>query len=170
MIFALLLSMNLQAADSALETAPAKSPVKSVDFSMLPRNEKIYTKETIVETDGVKYRKVEFQGQTFYMKLLGASADQDMRVLCAKPGKKESEPLISVGARMTERTSFFVEGLKVACTEGGFRADSDARLSLVAALSVGFRIDDSKTGPLSSFKNRRIFVGLGVLGFAAEAP
>ena len=132
----------------------------------------VYTKESIVEKGGTKFRQVEFKGEKVYLRLLeNESSAGNLEIICGEQGFQKynasSPALIQGSIKVTKRSSLFVEGLKQACVSGN---GGKPQLVVDPALQVGFLLDDQD--PKAIFKNKRITVNPLMwppqLGFGAE--
>lgn len=129
----------------------------------------ISTSEKIVEMGGRKFRRVEFQNETFYLALQAdLSSAADLLVLCgekqAAAFNRGSAAHITLSAKITKRSRLFIEGLRMVCSG----PPNQAKLDLIPDIAIGFQLDDSD--PKAVFKNKKITINpfSQILGFSAE--
>lgn len=136
---------------------------------VLPFDNKVFTKETIFESGGVQYRKVEFQNENFFLELNGPKSDGDsLRVYCQQPAGFQSKPLIRVGIKTMERSSFFLEALRLSCVgENPTASQQQQMMNLAPYLAIGFALD-TKDDHRSIFKKKKILFMPWGIGFAAD--
>ncbi|MBX3016556.1 MAG: hypothetical protein KF767_01605 [Bdellovibrionaceae bacterium] len=152
--------------------AGAESPSGDLGYMLSPEA-KSFTKESIVEIQGITYRRVDYRNSTYFFQLMGAQGSaEDLKILCENPDPAATA-LVRVGVRVMERTHAFVEGLQMVCKNargGRMTTASDVRLSLMPALAVGFTLDDGVGKSIApGLKNKRLIVW-PYFGFAAETP
>lgn len=157
LILFLLLTISARAEDSAPSSAFTES---------LSRETEVFTKESIVEISGVKFRKVEYKSKVYHLQLLEPERpNQDLQMKCDTAGEASlpQPALTHVEAKITRRTALFVEGLKVACQE---MTSGRQKVGINDAIRIGFIFKDD---PKDLIKKKQIYItpGLG-LGFAGE--
>lgn len=147
-----------------LATAEEKKSEPLQQFIL--ENSKVSTKETIIEVGGKKFRKVEYEGKTYYFQLLSpAETDADLQFHCEKNGYLDEKPRILVAKKMTRRTKLFVEGLKMTC-ERDEKNGGRGQLKIDPSIQIGFLLSDE---PGDLLKNKKIFINpLGGAGFYGE--
>lgn len=130
--------------------AMADEPKRSNLDQFLGSNQEVNTKESTVEVEGLKYRKVEYKNKTYYLRFLERTGEIN-GVQCNEFRDFRSPPLVEVSVKMTKRTRLFVEGLQETCSkkEGLYVGHLD--FSPKIGLSFG---DDQK----DKIKNKKIFI------------
>ena len=157
LIFVLFLAEQ-SVAQKTLDLRPIETnePSKSAFEQALEKDSGLNTKESIVDISGVKYRKIEYNTKTYYLKLLQPEqSNQDLQIICEKEGDLTNKVphLVQGGTRMTKRTSLFIKALQQSCVDAG--STRRQRVAVDPALRVGFQIDDS---PNSKLKAKSIYV------------
>lgn len=134
------------------------TPSLNVDFE-------VFTRESIVEFEGKKFRKIEYKKKVVYLQLLESETSAgDLQVHCGEFPRPAPPSQIQVAVKVTKRSHLFVEGLRQVCEnqQGGSRVVIDP------AIRVGFTFEGS---PKDILKNKKVFIqpfnGLGA-GFSAE--
>lgn len=125
------------------------------DFELeLSKYNKKETRESIVESEGVLYRKIEFKGNYYYLELRKPEeSDQSQKVFCSKDDLNHEKIARVYGEiKIIQRSSIFIEALRASC-----HSKPDM------ALKIGFTLPEKEK---DVFKNKRviIFPGLGVSG------
>ena len=173
MILGLLLSTAVASSVVSSGTTSAASSAASFGESKpldLRLTSDVYTKESIVELNGKKFRKIEYRSQVVYMQLLTNESDAaKLQMFCSDSGAKAFNagrtPLVSGAVQMTKRTSLFVSGLQQACVDhqGG------SQLTLSPDILIGFLIKDGDDSR-AILRNKRIMINPLSLGasFAAD--
>lgn len=110
-------------------------------------------KESIVDIKGLRYRKVEYKGDIFFLRLLESEVNPaDLDIICKMKGDVEMENQVYISTVMTKRTSLFIEGLKQTCRDIG------AGKKIIAVdpnIQIGFVFDESKK---STLKNKKLYL------------
>lgn len=111
----------------------------------------VFTTESIISLGDLKYRKVEYKGETFFLRLLEAETTaQDLEILCQqKPVQTENQAVIATA--VTKRSSLFIDGLRQTCRDV---STGQKRINIDPNIQVGFLLDDTKKGWL---KNKKVF-------------
>jgi len=125
------------------------------DFELeLSKYNKRETKESIVESDGILYRKIEFKGDYYYLELRNPDdPNQPQKVLCSDNHlKNETLSRLYGEIKVMKRSSIFIDGLKEAC-------QGKPNLNI----KIGFTLPEKEK---DVFKNKKviIFPGLGFSG------
>ncbi len=150
---------------SGANAAPEESKPTSLKI-----DSEVFTRESIVEVGGRKYRKVEFKNQVVYLQLLSEeTTGADLQLLCEREGVSafQGQPqLVLASVKVTRRSSLFVEGLQQVCSDsrGGKK-----RITLDPAIHVGFLFHD-RNEDKALLRNKRVFInpfGSGI-GFKAD--
>lgn len=143
-IFTVLLAVLFNA--STALSAEGSKPL-SLDYD-------VNVKESIISYDGIKYRKVEYNGQYFFLKLLASETDvQSLTLLCSeKDGSLKSENQVTLSTKVTKRSSLFIDGLKQTCKQ---MESGKTKIEVSPSIRVGFILDDSTD---AKFKNKTIFL------------
>ena len=139
-----------------------KSLTESRDLNL---NFDIYTRESIVEIHGRKFRKVEYKDQRFYLQLLGSEeASGDLNLLCNEGGELQSPTQIQGTIKMTKRSSFFIEGLKQMC------AGPKGKRQVVVSPEIAFGFVFDQGNAKAIIRNKQIFYSplTNSLGFKGE--
>lgn len=132
--------------------------------------EAVQTRESIVHHAGRTYRKIEYQGQFFYLRISEERTGADlMELLCGDDPKvhemsSDTNDLIEGRIKISERMQLFVEALQLKC-EG---PRHKRKLVLSPEMKMGLRFDDK---PRDLIKNKKIYVSPGPgtgLGFSGE--
>lgn len=150
-------------AQAELDLSLKRPPAPSGESVQMLGGVEIFTKESVVEYQGRKYRKIEYRNEIFYLSALSdETSGSQLELLCKEQGAPifnlQSPPLVLASVKVTKRTAAFIEGLKVACVSGG--ADN-GKLALDPSLRIGLRIEDS---PNSAIKNKKVYINPGSLG------
>ncbi len=129
------------------------------DFEVeLEHYSKKETKESYVNIDGSIYRKIEFEGSYYYLRLMRPEnpvLSSDLHCTGQSPIPAERPFQLEAGIKVTKRTKLFIEGLKVSCIG-----------KLSPEIRVGFTIPDSF---LPKLKNKKLFFNpFGGLQFYGE--
>jgi hypothetical protein len=112
---------NLLILPIILAASLASAQKKKLDLftvkTMTTTPEEVTTTETVFESNGQKYRKIEFQGEIFFVRLL----EEDplaLQAVCDKKMKVQLDPpaKIYLSKKLTKRTSVFIQTLKTSCT------------------------------------------------------
>lgn len=125
------------------------------DFELeLSRYNKKETHESIIESEGILYRKIEFKGNYYYLQLRNPDdSTEPQKVLCSPNHLKEENLARVYGEiKIVKRSSLFIEALKEACQS-----------KPSAALKIGFTLPEKEK---DTFKNKKIiiFPNFGVTG------
>lgn len=176
-------------AESGTATETANDPETDTGVVIpygIQMDHQVFVKESLVQIDGVTYRKIEYRSATYYLRFLNVG-DNDPSVLCPEYAKgKKSELLVKGSLKMSRRSSLFVEGLRAECMKSPngvvrvhLRPEIRAGLSFEISKNVGatLEIDPFSGGVglgigLGKEKNKRPKVnlksgGLGV-GFGSD--
>ena len=137
--------------------------------SQLTIDHELFTRESIVEVGGKKYRKIEFRSEIFHLQLLENEASlTNLEILCGVEGASSmnsgAPPQVVASIKVTKRSSLFIQGLKQACVEkrGG------KQIIMTPAIQIGFLLHDDP-GSKSVLKNKRVFLTPGPsVGFSAD--
>jgi hypothetical protein len=141
------------------------SPFASAQGEGIPMAYDLNVRESIISVSGKRYRKVEYRGDTYYLRLLESEKDAgSLELECNKePSGLNMENQVLVSTSMTKRSSLFIDGLKQTCAEirGGKK-----KVVIDPNVRVGFTLDGTKDDLL---QNKKIFVtplkpGLGFSG------
>lgn len=123
-------------------------------------NKSIKTKESVVDIQGKKFRKIEVQKEAFYIETLDSTkVNSDIRVLCQQ-GSGEQLPIqAQVGVKTTKRAQFVIEGMRQVCkdAQGGRR-----EVTLDPAVMAGLQIEFGKE------QNKKVIVTPVGLTFKAD--
>lgn len=139
---------------------------------LLPVDSKVFTKESILEDQGIQYRKVEYQGKNYFFRLLGPkTSGEDLALFCNQPGNQgfTSPPMVKVGLQTVERSRLFIEALELKCKSPTPDRDDEKKvMALMPYLAVGFSLE-GKENPKAILKNKKLLINpLGGLMFRAE--
>lgn len=139
---------------------------------LLPIDSKVFTKESILEDQGIQYRKVEYQGKNYFFRLLGPkTSGQDLALFCNQPGQEgfTSPPMVKVGLQTVERSRLFIEALELKCKSPDPNRDDQKKImALMPYLAVGFSLD-GKENPKAILKNKKLLINpFGGVMFRAE--
>lgn len=165
-IFSLLFSLAF--ADAQAEHLPSESREINLFENLNPGA--VQTRETLVHHAGRTYRKVEYKGRSYYLRISqDVTGGNLMELICGddpeiQKMQSDQNRLIEFRAKMTERTQVFVEALRVEC-EGD---RSKRRLVLSPDVLVGLRFEDDPKNPI---KNKKLYWNSsfgGGLGFSGE--
>jgi hypothetical protein len=148
-------AINTPNRDQRVELAPTKE--LSAFEKSLQMNESLSTRETIVQNGGRKFRRIEINSEIFYLHLQSDLATASELTLLRGENPQEfgshSPALIMTAVRVTKRTRFFIEGLRLMC----LGAQNQSRLGIAPEIAIGFMLDDDPN-PNSSLKSRRISI------------
>lgn len=140
-----------------LKPEPVKPQEMQFDYD-------VFTRESIVEIEGKKYRKIEYQTHVVYLQLIEGEAPLgDLEVMCRDGNQPPPPTQVLVAVQVTKRSSFFIDGLKRVCQQmrGG------SRIVIDPAIRIGFTW---KSQPKDFLQNKTIFISPWTkgLGFSAE--
>jgi hypothetical protein len=111
----------------------------------------IDTKESIVEHNGIKYRKVESSMGIYYFRFLGR--DEDVSELqCETDFNRTAPPLAMASVEVYHRARVFIRTLKETCESHNGQKKMDVNWR---DLEVGVALPDSKN---SVIKDKEIYV------------
>jgi hypothetical protein len=105
------------------------------------------TKETIVEKNGQTYRKIEYEGKFYYLQLSQPNEpnlNYDVNCKDNEININELPSRIYSEIKIIQRSSLFIDALKVSCTG-----------KILPALRIGFTLPDS---PKEFIKNKKIIL------------
>lgn len=121
------------------------SPLLSYDINV---------KESIFSINGTRYRKVEYQGDIFYLKLLEVDASAtELQLKCGQDsGDLGLQNQIHISTKITKRSSLFIDGLRQTCSD---LKNGKKMVEVNSNIRIGFTFDD-KPGDL--LKNKKIFI------------
>ena len=132
---------------------------QTMDFEAA--NDSVKTKESIVTIGDSKYRRIEYQKKNFYLKLLVDPDASVSEMICDDETRKnDPRPLVEGRVELTQRTSFFIDGLERSCVE--YKGTTVVRLT--PTIRIGFLW---KGSPKDLIQNKRVFItpgGLGAMG------
>ncbi len=115
----------------------------------------VNTKESIIDVNGRKYRKVEYKSDVFYLRLLEPEATgADLEFKCGTEATLKMENQILISTAITRRTSLFVEGLQQTCKNMN---SPGGEVTIDPNIQVGFLFNDSDSKK-AIFKNKKIFM------------
>jgi|GEM_PF-4552149 len=116
--------------------------------------------ESIVQTNGVYYRKVEYKNELFYLRLLEPDRDHSQADFECTQGTPNAigENQILISTKVSERGSLFVDGLRKVCALG---KQGISETMIEPNLRIGFVFDESEKGLL---KRKRFYLSPGILG------
>lgn len=123
------------AASSLLRAEPPKEIKRLVD-------KKIVTKESTVEIQGKKFRKIELQKEAYYIEAIDSTkANSEIRVLCQQGAKEYLPTQAEVGVKAGKRSSLVIDGIRQICkdAQGGRR-----EISIDPAIMAGLQMDFGK--------------------------
>jgi hypothetical protein len=121
---------------------------------------KMELKESTVDIQGKKFRKLEIdKGAVFVETLDSTAANEEMRVLCQEGHQEIAPAQIVAGAKLTQRSSLVVEGLRQVCKDA---AGSRKEISLDPSILVGLQIEAGKS------KSRKVIVSPFGINFKAD--
>lgn len=125
---------------------------------------KIRTNETIIEVNGKKIRKLEYEGKTYYLQIYNPEAPGgDLHLECEKNGYLDEKPRILIARKLTNRTKIFIEGIKLTCN---MAANGKGQLAIDPSIQIGFLLPEN---PTDLIKNKKIyFTPFGAAGFYGE--
>lgn len=106
----------------------------------------IETKESVVNIQGKKFRKIELQKETFFVEALDSTkANAEMRVLCQQGNHELLPAQVEGGVKTSKRTSLVIEGMRQACKEAaGGRREITIDPAVLGGLQVEFGKEQSK--------------------------
>ena len=116
----------------------------------------VYVTESVIETGGQKYRRIEYKDHAYTLQLMAPEAIGDQMSLRCNDASREplsSESLIVISRQVTKRSSVFIEGLRLACVGAG--PGDQRKIALEPQLRIGFQLD---TEALPGIKNKKVFV------------
>lgn len=130
---------------------------------LLKTNKNVETTESIVEHNGIKFRKVEYKGKSFYLQLMeNTESAANLQMYC-ESGKPMINPKqVLVAKRITKRSHIFIEGLQTACVD---LQNGKRMVALDPSISIGFMLDDE---PKDVFKNKKIYLLPRGLSFSGD--
>lgn len=115
---------------------------------MLEGDQFFRSKESTVEIDGIRYRKVEYDNQSFYFSFKGRTQEFS-ELHCGRPVKGSSEKLLDGGVKLEKRKLFYFEALKESCKTHNGQVHSVVSLSP----KIGIFLPESKD---SVIKNKKV--------------
>ncbi|MEY4617745.1 MAG: hypothetical protein RJB66_2705 [Pseudomonadota bacterium] len=118
------------------------------------------TKESTVEIQGRKFRKIQIQKESYYIETVDSKqANADIRVLCQQGQSQFLPNQAEVGVKTGKRSAVVIEGIRQVCKEaqGGRR-----EIALDPALMAGLQLQVGKE------KNKKIIVSPIGLTFKAD--
>ncbi len=140
------------------------SAVKNPMQRMLEKNTQVVTKEYNVSIDGVKYKKIETDGEVFYFKTLERKDEVPM-ALCHRPEGWKSEQLIEASLKLFKRKLVFISALQEQCStkirdeKGRPTLETNNRNSSFEVNPIiGVYLPEGKNDKI---KNKKILVPLG---------
>jgi len=117
---------------------------------MLEQNLNLNSRESTVQIQGVKYKKIEIDGGSYYIVFKGRT-EEIPHLLCERPQGYTSESLIEGSVKIEKRKSVFAQILKESC-----KADNGkSRTTVELDPQVGIQFDGDKK---SVIKNKKIGV------------
>jgi hypothetical protein len=106
----------------------------------------VETKESIVDIQGKKFRKIEWQKESYYVEAIDSTkVNNEMRVLCQQ-GQREVFPAqVEAGVKTAKRAGFVIEGMRQVCKEAaGGRKEISIDSAILAGLQVEFGKEQNK--------------------------
>ena len=102
----------------------------------------VETKESTVDIQGKKFRKLEFQNESFFIEALDSTkVNSDLRVLCQQ-GSREVLPLqVEGGVKTTKRSNVVIQGLRQVCKEA---AGGRKEIAIDPAVLLGLQFEFGK--------------------------
>lgn len=136
-------------------TIPKKE--KSVSFSP---QKSIELKESTVDIQGKKFRKLELDKEAYFVEALDSTnADTEIRVLCQEGHEEIPTAQITSGVKITQRSSLVVEGMRKVCKEA---ATGQKEVQMDPSVLMGLQIETGKN------KNRKWLVSPYGINFKAN--
>jgi hypothetical protein len=104
--------------------------------------ESVPTKESTVEIQGKKFRKIEIQKESFYIEAIDSTkANSDIRLLCQQGGTEYLPTQAEVGVKAGKRSAIVIDGIRQVCKA----AQSGRReITLDPAVMAGLQIEFGK--------------------------
>lgn len=103
-----------------LDLMPSYRPKASNDSNVFE------ARETEVTISGEKYRKIEFRGETFYIKYKDKQRDVlGTDIVCGSPANATLEIVESPEVRIAKHPPIYLQSLKNACSPAGARVAVD---------------------------------------------
>lgn len=131
---------------------------KSISHSITMSIEEI--KESTVDIQGKKFRKLELdKGNVFVETLDSTAANDELRVLCQEGHQEITPAQVVAGVKVTQRTSVVVEGLRQICKD---IPGSRKEIMLDPAVLVGLQIGLGKN------KQQKVIVSPFGVNFKAD--
>jgi len=120
----------------------------------------IELKESTVDIQGKKFRKLELDNDSVFVETLDSSAaNEELRVLCQEGHHEIAPAQVVAGAKLTKRSSLVVEGLRQVCKDA---AGSRKEIALDPSILVGLQLEASKN------KSRKVIVSPFGINFKAD--
>lgn len=102
----------------------------------------IVTKESIVDIQGKKFRKIELQKEAFFVEALDSTKENaEIRVLCQQGNREILPAQVQAGVKTTKRAGVVIEGMRQACKEA---AGGRKEIAIDPAVLVGLQVEFGK--------------------------
>lgn len=120
----------------------------------------VNTKESVVDIQGKKFRKIEWQKEAFYIESLDSNkANAEMRVLCQQGTNGIAPAQVGAGVKTGQRSALVIEGIRQVCKE----AEAGRReVTLDPAILAGLQVT------LGKEENKKIIVSPMGVSFRAD--
>lgn len=126
-----------------------KSEPKKID-KVNTNTQMIDTKESLVDIQGKKFRKIEIRKEAFFVETLDSTqTNSELRVLCQQGDHEVLPAQVQAGIQTVRRTSLVIEGMRQACKEA---SNGRREISIDPAVLVGLQFN------LDQVQNKRILV------------
>lgn len=130
---------------------------------LLQTNKNIETTESIIDHNGIKFRKVEYRGKSYYLQILeNKESAANLQMYCEGDKPLIVPRQVLIAKRVTKRSHLFIEGLQAACVD---MQNGKKMLTLNPSISVGFMLDDQ---PKDIFKNKKVYLMPRGLSFSGD--
>ena len=120
-------------------TALGKEAPKLIEKSLT-------TKESVVEIQGKRFRKIEIQKEAFYIETLDSSkTNAEIRVLCQQGSGELLPAQAQAGVKTGQRSAFVIEGMRQICKEAsGGRREVALDPAIMAGLELKLGKEQNK--------------------------
>lgn len=125
-------SKKSQATDLKNEKKLTYSPQKTIEL-----------KESLVEIQGKKFRKMELEKEAFFVEALDSTnADAEMRVLCQTSQEEIPMAQLTTGVKISKRSSIVIEGIRKVCKEA---ISGQKEVQMDPSILMGLQIETGKS-------------------------
>jgi hypothetical protein len=120
----------------------------------------IATKESVVDIQGKKFRKIELHQEAFFIEALDSTkVNSEMRVLCQQGSREILPAQVEVGIKTTKRSGVAIEGMRQICKEA---VNGRKEISIDPAILVGLQVQFGKE------QNKKVIVSPVGITFKAD--